>query len=47
MLIANNVDIKTVANRLGHSRPSTTINIYGHALAEVDKKASDILSKIL
>lgn len=47
ILIANNVDIETVAHRLGHGRTSTTLNIYGHPMEEPDKKASEILSKLI
>lgn len=32
LLIAQNVDVKTVSNRLGHSETSTTMDIYTHAL---------------
>ena len=43
LLIGKNVDVEVVAKRLGHSKPSVTLDIYGHALPENDKKAVDIL----
>ena len=43
LLISQNVDIRTVANRLGHSKTSVTLDIYSHALKELDEKASDVL----
>lgn len=43
LLIANNVDMKTVSHRLGHSNISTTMNIYTHPLAENDLIASKII----
>lgn len=43
ILIANNINIKTVSSRLGHSQVSTTLNIYTHSLSEEDKKASTII----
>ncbi|MBQ8942480.1 MAG: site-specific integrase [Firmicutes bacterium] len=46
LLLANKVDIETVANRLGHSQVSTTLDIYGHALKEMDIKASNVLTNI-
>lgn len=46
-LIAQNTPVKTVQERLGHKDYSTTMNIYAHALKEVDKKASDSLSKFI
>ena len=46
LLLANNVDIETVSNRLGHAQCSTTLNIYGHAMKESDIKASKILASL-
>ena len=31
MLIAQGVDVRTVAGLLGHAQPSTTLDIYSHA----------------
>ena len=45
LLIAEKVDVKTVSARLGHSQTSTTMDIYAHALKELDKKASDALEQ--
>ena len=45
-LVASGVDIETVAKRLGHSKPSFTLDVYGHALEENDEKASDKLEEI-
>lgn len=47
LLIANGTDLRTVANRLGHTKTSTTTNIYTHAIKMADEKASDTLSTIL
>ena len=47
LLIAEQVDIKTVSARLGHSQTSTTLNIYAHSLKKLDEKAVDILDHIL
>ena len=46
LLIANHVDIKTISERLGHANTSTTMNIYAHALKELDEKAADTLEDI-
>lgn len=43
VLIANNVDVRTVSARLGHTQTSTTMNIYAHALEKMDEKAADSL----
>ena len=47
LLIANGTDIETVSHRLGHSRASVTLDIYGHALKDMDDKASKVLEDCL
>ena len=47
LLISQNIDVKTVSTRLGHSQASTTIDIYTHALKQLDKKAADTLDNLL
>ena len=40
-------DIRTVAGRLGHANPSTTLNIYSAFLKEKDRAAADGLGRLL
>lgn len=40
LLIAQNIDIRTVSGRLGHAECSTTMNIYAHALKKQDELAA-------
>jgi len=47
MLIASGEDVRTVSGRLGHSQPSTTLNIYSHVIQSADAKASRTLENIL
>ena len=47
ILIASNLDVKTVQQRLGHAEASTTMHIYAHALQETDRKAADALESAL
>jgi integrase len=47
LLIANGVDIKTVQERLGHARASTTLDFYAHADEERDRQATNLFSSIL
>ena len=47
MQITNGVDIKTVSARVGHSDIQTTLNIYSHYTKESDRKASDLIDKII
>ena len=46
-LIAGGVDIRTVANRLGHASPTTTLNTYSHFVSEADRGAADLLADLL
>lgn len=47
LLIAQNVDIRTVSSRLGHAKTSTTMNIYAHALQQKDREAANALDDLL
>lgn len=47
LLISQNVDVRTVSNRLGHAQTSTTMNIYSHSLQKKDTAASDTLEALL
>ncbi len=47
LLIADNVDVKTVSNRLGHAQTSTTMNIYAAALKKKDEEAANSLEDML
>ena len=46
LLLANNIDIETVSHRLGHAQCSTTLDIYAHAVPEMDRRASELLCSI-
>lgn len=46
LLIAQNMDVRTVSNRLGHAECSTTMNIYAHALQKRDEQAADSLAEL-
>ena len=41
LLIANGVYLRTVANKAGHSRTSTTSDIYAHVIQAADEQAKD------
>lgn len=46
-LIGAGVDVRTVAHRLGHADPATTLRVYAHALAERDRGAAAILGRLV
>ena len=45
LLIAGGADVPTVAGLLGHSQPSTTLDIYTHAFDKNKKAASQVLQE--
>jgi integrase len=51
MLIAENKDLKTIQERLGHVDAAMTLNVYGHLIKELQAKAREedggILSRVL
>lgn len=46
LLIAHGTNIVTVSKRLGHSRTSTTTDIYTHAIGKMDEEAANTLDSI-
>lgn len=46
LLIAENIDVRTVSARLGHAQTSTTMNIYAHSLKKMDEKAAETLDNL-
>lgn len=46
-LLGAGVDIRTVAERLGHRQTSTTLNIYAHAMEARDRDAADTMGRLL
>lgn len=45
--IAAGVDVRTVAANLGHSQPSTTLDIYAHAFDKHKKEAQERVEEVL
>lgn len=46
LLISQNIDVRTVSGRLGHSQTSTTTDIYSHFLKRADEAASNTLESL-
>lgn len=46
LLIAKNVHAKIISERLGHKNITTTMNIYGHTLPSIDRKASEKINDV-
>ncbi len=47
LLLYNDVDVATVAKRLGHSQVSTTLDVYSHVLEKADRENADILGSVI
>ena len=47
LLIAQGVDVRTVASLLGHAQASTTLDIYAHAVDKNKCKAQEKLGKAI
>ena len=43
----NGVPVILVSNRLGHSKPSVTLDVYGHLIAEKQHEAADLMDEII
>jgi integrase len=46
-LIAKGVDILTISRRLGHSKPTVTLDTYGHMFPNTDDRAAEIMEAAL
>lgn len=45
--IASGVDVRTVAGRLGHANPATTLRVYSAFVPSADQAAADLLAALL
>ena len=45
-LIAAGLDVLTISRRLGHARPTITLDVYGHLFADSDVKAAQVMHDI-
>lgn len=46
-LIMSGVDIRTVAGKLGHSKPSVTMDIYSHLIKSAERETANIMDTFL
>lgn len=46
LLISAKEDIETISHRLGHSKASVTMDVYGHWMKETDEKAADTMGRL-
>ena len=43
VMLAGGVDVRTVAGRLGHSRPTLTLQTYAHVMDMSDRRAAEVI----
>jgi integrase len=46
LLIMQGVNLRTVADRLGHAKTSTTSDVYSHAIRTQNEQAAEVQSDI-
>jgi integrase len=46
-MLGHGVAVVTVAQRLGHARASTTLNVYGHCIPGADRDAASFISNLI
>jgi len=46
-MLSRGVDVRTVSGRLGHARPSMTLDVYGHFLPAADRDAAQVMDDAL
>ncbi len=47
MMLNNGVDVFVASKRLGHAKPSITLDVYGHLLATSNNGVGDKLDKLI
>jgi integrase len=47
LLIKDGIDVLTVSRRIGHSKPSITLDVYGHLMGGADEAAAAAIAKVL
>ncbi len=45
LMLNNGVDILVASRRLGHSKPSVTLDVYGHLLVSSQNEVADKIDK--
>jgi integrase len=47
LMLNNGVDLLVASHRLGHARPSFTLDIYGHLMPSTQNKVAEVLDKLV
>ncbi len=46
-MLNNGVDVFVASKRLGHSKPSITLDVYGHLLNTIENEVADKMEDLL
>jgi integrase len=46
-LLTSGVDVRTVAGRLGHANPSTTLDVYAAFVPQADRDAAEVMAQLI
>ena len=47
LMLNNGVDVLVVSRRLGHSKPSITLDVYGHLIPSSQQKVADLMDNLI
>ena len=47
LMLLNGIPLIVVSRRLGHSKPSVTLDVYGHYMPGMQRKAADLMDEIV
>ncbi len=46
-MLNNGVDVLVASKRLGHAKPSITLDVYGHLLTSVQNEVAEKMEKLI
>lgn len=47
LMLNNGVDVLVASKRLGHAKPSITLDVYGHLIPSIQEEAADVLDRLI
>ncbi len=47
LMFNNGVDVLVASRRLGHAKPSITLDVYGHLIPSVQAEAADVMDRLV
>ncbi|MDA1329686.1 MAG: site-specific integrase, partial [Chloroflexi bacterium] len=47
LMLNNGVDVLVASQRLGHAKPSITLDVYGHLMPAMQNRAADVMDQLV